>query len=105
MALKVGVVGCRGIGTNHAQCHSMDDLADLVAVCDVVKARADELGKKLGVRVYYSLDDMLANEDLDIVDVSTASTCSWRNPSPTTSTKPGRWSGSPGSGTSTWAAT
>ena len=71
MALKVGVVGCRGIGTHHAQCHAGDDLAELVAVCDVVKARADELGKKLGVRVYESLDDMLANEDLDIVDVAT----------------------------------
>ena len=38
MALKVGVVGMGGIGNRHAGCHAEDDLADLVAVCDVVKA-------------------------------------------------------------------
>ena len=68
-ALKVGVVGCNGIGTRHATCHSEDPLAKLVAVCDVIKERADVLAEKLKVRAYYSLKDMLANEDLDIVDV------------------------------------
>jgi len=71
MALRVGVVGMRGIGQTHAQCHMNDPLADLVAVCDVVKARADEVARKHGVKAYYSLKDMLANEDLDIVDVTT----------------------------------
>ena len=71
MALKVGVVGMRGIGNHHAQCHTSDDLADLVAVCDVVKARADEAAEKYGVKAYYSLAEMLRNEDLDIVDVTT----------------------------------
>lgn len=71
MALRVGVVGCRGIGTTHATSHKNDALADLVAVCDVVKARADELAAKLEVRAYYSLTEMLANEELDIVDVCT----------------------------------
>ena len=41
MALKVGVVGMSGIGNNHANCHANDDLAELVAVCDIVKERAD----------------------------------------------------------------
>jgi predicted dehydrogenase len=71
MALKVGVVGMRGIGQTHAQCHATDPLAQLVAVCDVVKARADEVAAKHKVKAYYSLKDMLANEDLDIVDVTT----------------------------------
>jgi len=71
MALKVGVVGMRGIGQTHAQCHAMDPLARLVAVCDVVKARADEVAAKHKVKAYYTLKDMLANEDLDIVDVTT----------------------------------
>ena len=69
--LKVGVVGCNGIGTRHATCHSLDPLAKLVAVCDVIKERADVLAEKLKVRAYYSLKDMLKNEDLDIVDVCT----------------------------------
>ncbi len=82
MALKVGVVGCRGIGTIHATSHFNDDLAQLMAVCDVVKERADELAKTLNakkqkgakgrkVNVYYNINEMLANEDLDIVDVCT----------------------------------
>ena len=72
MSLKVGVVGMRGIGTNHAGCHREDDLAELVAVCDVIKERADEGGKKFGVKAYYRLQDMLAAlPDLDVVDVCT----------------------------------
>lgn len=71
MPLKVGVVGCRGIGENHANCHSKDDLAHLVAVCDVVKPRAAELAEKVGVKAYSSLANMLENENLDIVDVCT----------------------------------
>ncbi len=71
MALKIGVVGLRGIGNQHADCHSKDPLAKLVAVCDVVKERADKAAARFGVKAYYSLKDMLANEDLDIVDVTT----------------------------------
>jgi predicted dehydrogenase len=71
MALKIGIVGMRGIGNVHAQSHIKDPLANLVAVCDVVKDRADSAAKKYGVHVYYNLKDMLANEDLDIVDVTT----------------------------------
>jgi predicted dehydrogenase len=72
MGLKVGVVGLHGIGTMHADCYSKDKLAELVAVCDVVKKRADEAGAKFGAKVYYNLEEMLSRHpDLDIVDVST----------------------------------
>ena len=67
MAIRVGVVGCRGIGTTHATSHKNDALAELVAVCDIIKERADELAAKLGVKAYYSLTDMLANEDLNFL--------------------------------------
>jgi predicted dehydrogenase len=71
MALKVGIVGARGIGMGHAEAHSKDELSDLVAICDVVKERADAGAEKYGVKAYYSLRDMLRNEDLDVVDVCT----------------------------------
>ena len=72
MALKVGVVGLRGIGTHHSQCYADDDLAEFVAVCDIVTKRADVAAEKFGVKAYYTLADMLAGEpDLDIIDVST----------------------------------
>ena len=71
MALKVGVVGLRGIGNQHADVHMANSLSNLVAVCDVVKERVDETAGKHGVRAYTSLQEMLRNEDLDIVDVCT----------------------------------
>jgi len=60
-----------GIGNTHADCHMSNSLSDLIAVCDVVKEKADAAAAKHGVKAYYSLKDMLANEDLDIVDVTT----------------------------------
>jgi predicted dehydrogenase len=72
MAVKIGIVGMNGIGNNHANCYQTDELADLVAVCDVVKERADAAAEKHGVKAYYSLKDMIENEpDLEVVDVTT----------------------------------
>jgi len=71
MALKVGIVGLRGIGKRHAECHAGDELAELVAVCDVIEDRAEETAAKHGVKAYASLGEMLDGEELDIVDVST----------------------------------
>jgi len=72
MALKVGIVGMRGIGNAHGDAHASDDLSDLVAVCDVIKERADAGAEKYGVKAYYSLEDMLDGEpELEIVDVAT----------------------------------
>ena len=72
MTLKVGVVGVNGIGKSHAECHAKDELAELVAVCDVIKERADETAKTHNVKAYYSLTEMLkAHPEIDIVDVAT----------------------------------
>ncbi len=73
MALKVGVVGMGSIGNTHSQCYKDDSLAELVAVCDIVKQRADDASAKWGVPAFYSLKDMLsAHPELDIVDVTTS---------------------------------
>ncbi|OGV71922.1 MAG: hypothetical protein A3K19_07430 [Lentisphaerae bacterium RIFOXYB12_FULL_65_16] len=69
--LRVGVVGMSGIGNTHAAAHKADSLAQLVAVCDVVKDKADAAAKTHGVKAYYSLKEMLAHEELDVVDVTT----------------------------------
>ena len=72
MALKIGIVGMGGIGNNHAACYQKDKLADLVAVCDVVKEKADAAAERFGAKAYYSLQSMLEGEpDLHIVDVTT----------------------------------
>src|SRR4029453_12806024 len=71
MALRVGLVGLRGIGMTHANAYQTEPLGDLVAVCDVVKERVDSTVEKFGVKGYASLTEMLENEDLDIVDITT----------------------------------
>jgi len=69
--LRVGVVGMRGIGNTHAGVYKNDPLAELAAVCDIDTSRADEAAERWGARKYYSVSDMLANEELDAVSVST----------------------------------
>ncbi len=71
MAIRVGVVGMRGIGMQHAAAHAADELSELVAVCDVVKERADAAAEKYGVKAFYSLKEMLQNADIEMVDVTT----------------------------------
>ena len=62
-----------GIGNTHADCHKNDDLAELIAVCDINKTKADEAAAKFGVPAFYSVKEMLASlPELDIVDVTTA---------------------------------
>ena len=63
MGLKVGIVGLSGIGNNHANCYDQNELADLVAVCDMVKEKADATAERLGVKAYYDQREMLENEE------------------------------------------
>lgn len=73
MALKVGIVGMGSIGNTHAACYKNDSLANLVAVCDIIKEKADEAAAKYGVKAFYSLKEMLnAYPELDIVDVTSS---------------------------------
>ncbi len=72
LALNVGVVGLAGIGKRHLACYRESALGDAVAVCDIVREKADATAAEFGARAYYSVADMLAAEpDLDIVDVTT----------------------------------
>ena len=71
--LKVGVVGMGGIGTLHATCHTNGTLSEVVAVCDIVKEKADAAAEKFGVPAFYTLKDMLkAMPEIDIVDICTS---------------------------------
>jgi predicted dehydrogenase len=60
-----------GIGMDHARVYSGDGLSELICVCDIVQSKANEAAARLGAKAYYSVDDMLGAEDLDLVGVCT----------------------------------
>lgn len=72
MALKVAVVGMGGIGKNHLGCLVNDELAEVVAVCDIDRSKADQAAAEHGVKSYGSLSELLdKHPDIDVVDVTT----------------------------------
>ena len=64
--LKVGLVGVGGISGAHSPAwQSMEDV-ELVALCDV---RPEQMTRYPELRQYTDMDDMLAKEQLDILDI------------------------------------
>ena len=73
MALKCAVVGMGGIGNTPATCYFNNPLAELVAVCDLVKEKADAAAEKFHCRAFYDEEEMLkAMPEIDVVSVTTS---------------------------------
>lgn len=64
--IKVGLVGVGGISGAHIPAWEEMECAELVALCDI---RPERTEKYAGKRCYTDFDDMLANEELDILDI------------------------------------
>ncbi len=64
--LKVGVVGVGGISGAHIPVWEEMENAQLVAMCDI---RPERMEKYENTRHYLDFDEMLANEELDILDI------------------------------------
>jgi len=73
MALQVAIVGVGNIGNRHAQVYTKHPQARLVAVCDIIKERADLAAERYDTRAFYSVQDMLASDiQIDAVSVCSA---------------------------------
>jgi len=72
MALKVAVIGLGNIGNTHAPIYQANEKTDLIAVCDTDKERADKAAARYGVKAYYSIEDLFANEEISAVSVCSA---------------------------------
>lgn len=72
--VRFGIVGCGSIGPTHAGALKQLPDAELVAVADVIPARAQELAGKFGVsRVYNSDVELIADPQIDAVIFATPS--------------------------------
>lgn len=64
------IVGCGRIASRHAE--EAIKKGKLVAVCDILKEKADELAQYYKAKAYYSVDELLKDEnDIDIVSICT----------------------------------
>ena len=70
--IKVGLIGIGGIGTVHFNSYKNISNAEVVAVADI---RVDMAKEKLkdypNIHIYSSLEALLANENVDMVDICT----------------------------------
>ncbi|PXW91076.1 putative dehydrogenase [Streptohalobacillus salinus] len=67
--LKVAIIGCGNIFPMHAASVMERVDAELVAVCDVKKERADEKAEQLQVKAYYKVEQLFDEEVLDVVHI------------------------------------
>ena len=73
MPLNVAIVGMGGIGRTHASVYQKRSDCNLVAVCDILKDRADAAAAQFGCPAFYSVAEMLASGlQIDAVSVTTA---------------------------------
>jgi UDP-N-acetyl-2-amino-2-deoxyglucuronate dehydrogenase len=68
--LKFAIVGCGSIAQRHAE--HINNKAKLVAVCDIVHAKADALANEYGAIAFYGIEEMLgADINIDVVAICT----------------------------------
>jgi predicted dehydrogenase len=70
---RAAVIGCGFFSQNHLNAwNDLSERCSIVAVCDIDRAKADAAAKRFGVpKAYTDVDEMLANETLDFVDIAT----------------------------------
>lgn len=67
---KFAIIGCGRIAPKHAE--EIATVGTLVAVCDVVKEKADALAKSYGAAAYYSIEELLkAEPSVEVLSVCT----------------------------------
>ncbi len=72
MAIRTVVIGAGNIGKTHSRVYQANPLADLVAICDMDRARADAAAKEFGIKAYYDVEELLRAEDFQMASVATA---------------------------------
>lgn len=68
--LKVGLIGCGGMGSVHANGWiELGDKVQLAAIADPRAEKAEKFCEKTGAKLYSSGEELLENEQVDIVDI------------------------------------
>src|SRR5690625_5054347 len=68
--LKVGVIGCGSIAKfRHLPEYATNKHAKIVAVCDIIEDRAEEVAKEYGAKAYTDYKEVLADDSIDVISV------------------------------------
>ena len=75
--IRFGLLGCGRIAKRHSDLLGGGHIAgaQLVAVCDEVRERADAIASRFNVPALYDLDDLLGRDDIDAVSVLPRAAC------------------------------
>ncbi len=65
--INFAIIGCGRIAQRHAE--HINNNGVLVAVCDIDKEKADSLALKYNAKAYYSVEELLKEESIDLVAV------------------------------------
>jgi predicted dehydrogenase len=69
--VRIGVIGVGHLGQHHARLLAAMDGVDLVGVCDVNRARADEIGTRFGAPAFSEARELVGRVDAVTVAVPT----------------------------------
>lgn len=71
--IRVGIAGLgrAGRGMHLKELAGKQDLFQVVAVCDVLADRRTEIAERIGCKGYASLEEMLGDPDIELVDIAT----------------------------------
>jgi len=69
--LGVGIIGAGIMGATHAKACKAHSKLKVVGVADVLKEKAETLAKEVGAKAYTDFKEMLKNEEIEIVFVTT----------------------------------
>jgi len=68
---RFGIIGCGRISKIHTAVISGLDGAELVAVCDIVREKAEAYAQKFKCQVYTDYKEMLRDKDIDVINICT----------------------------------
>src|SRR6185295_16663004 len=71
--IQVAIIGMGGIGNTHARCYQANKNTTIVAVCDVIREKADQAAKTYDCKAFTSIKEMTSSGlRIDAASVTTA---------------------------------
>ena len=67
--VRVGLIGCGFMGTMHANCYKNIPGAELCAVADIRREKAEEVALGTSAEIYADGKDLIAKAEVDVIDI------------------------------------